>query len=617
MKLGSLKPFQKSATEKVLTITRQFNPDLGSACLLIGKPGSGKTFIAGEVIEQILPLLEEKHPYFPLSNIKILYVTAAAVVTKTKRDLERFNIDPRYVKVTSYSSIIANDGKAFWNKTYPEDYDPNDEELVERLGKIPPSFEWIPFMCPRVIILDESQRTRKDSSAAYRCLKGATHLKDIIFILMSGTPFQSVMEAEIFARAANVRGCRGAQSFYDIAINITGGIDPYSYSTIAMQRLMKEVDHLIVRIPNIRTKYKNHLKIQLVDFLNEEEKAEYDRAFEDYIKECIARRKNTNFGRKAKLVSQNKFRQRAEIIKARLLANHMHDQRKQGYAPMVACEYQTTIVKAVIILINEFGYKRDDIAIIWGGGSKFTALKRQYTSEEIYSLFTKALVAPDSLTESEKDDIDEINKQIEQTGMNLVDELQDPTLRLGPQSDQQRDEEISRFQSGKANMAFFTFKAGSVGLSLHHCVDYFEMQPEVYMPRKGTQPEDMDWVYRSTGESVPYKPCPRRVMVSPTWNAIEWVQAIGRAHRLTSLSDTIQCGIYYRGTIEEKVAMIAAPKLKSLAVVAASKDAWMDAIDEIELEGLLGQGEIGGGTKTLQELISDELIELEQEGEER
>jgi hypothetical protein len=83
------------------------------------------------------------------------------------------------------------------------------------------------------------------------------------------------------------------------------------------------------------------------------------------------------------------------------------------------------------------------------------------------------------------------------------------------------------------------------------------------------------------------------------------------------LSDTIQCGIYYRGTIEEKVAHIAAPKLKSLAVVAASKDAWMDAIDEIELEGLLGQGEIGGGTKTLQELISDELIELEQEGDER
>lgn len=618
MKLGQLKPFQESAVNKLLAIYATSTPEIGASAMLIGKPGSGKTFIAGELIERLIPQLS-KHPYFAISRYKILYVTAAAVVNQTRTELlRRFNISPIQLKVISYSSLIAQEGKEFWTKVYPPNYDPEDPDCIERMGRILPEYEWTPFISPAFIILDESQRTRKNTSAAFRCIKGSTRLSNIPFLLMSGTPFQSAMEAETFARAINLLGeARKCGEYLPIAMKATTPYHPAEIEGRGMKQFLKHADHAIVRIPNIRTKFKNHLKIQLVDFLTPEEKAYYDKAFEDYIKQCIACKKSTVFGRKAKLVAQNKFRQRAEIIKADLLAKLMHEQRELGFSPMVACEFQTTIVKAVIILINKYGYKRDDIAIIWGGASRFTALKKQYTSDEIYALFTKALAAPESLTEEDKEAIEEIHKQIEQTGMDVIEELQDPTLRLGPQDDLARDAEIARFQSGKAQFCFYTFKKGSVGLSLHHCVDYFETKPETYRPKKGTSPEDMQWEYVKDGSPVPYKPNPRAVILSPTWNAIEWVQAIGRAHRLTSLSDTVQCGIYYRNTIEEKVAEIAAPKLRSLAVVAASKDAWMDAIDGIELDELLGKGEVSNNIVTLSEYINDELTELEQAGEER
>lgn len=623
MKLGKLKPFQESAVSKILPILKSSSPNEGKAAMLIGKPGSGKTFIAGEIIEQLLPWLEKNHPYYKISRIPILYVTAAAVVRQTQDELlNRFNIPALKIKVISYSSLISNEGSIFCKKVYPEGYDPTNEEHLERMGRIPADFEWIPFVSPLLIVLDESQRTRKSTSAAYRCIKGAIFNTSTMFLFMSGTPFQTPMEAETFGRAVNLRQeARRVKEFNRIAYAITAPNDPYSLSPAGMKKFMDAVDHAVIRLPNIRTKFHNHLKIQLVDFLNHQEKEEYDRAFEDYVKQCIACRKSTNFGRKAKLVAQNKFRQRAEAIKAKLIAKIIHEQRQQGFAPTLACEYQTTIVKVVIELVKTYGYKRDDIAIIWGGGQKFTALKKQYTPEEIYTIFAKALSAPEELSDSEKDDIDEIHKQIEQTGMDIVEDLQDPTLRLGPQSDEMREEEKQCFQSGKAQICLYTFKTGSVGLSLHHCVDYFETRPLTYRCKAGTEPEDMEWEYVKTGLPVPYKPLPRRSLLSPTWDAIEWIQAIGRPHRLTSLSDTIQCGLYYRGTIEEKVAMIAAPKLKNMAVVVAQKDAWMDAIDISELEALMKeqgtQHNIGGITQTIGDMVSEEVIELEQEGEER
>jgi len=124
-----------------------------------------------------------------------------------------------------------------------------------------------------------------------------------------------------------------------------------------------------------------------------------------------------------------------------------------------------------------------------------------------------------------------------------VDESLD--LDLGPQSRKARQKEIDRFQSGKSLYCLFTFKSGGVGLSLHHA-------------KAGLRP--------------------RETFVSTTYSAIELVQSFGRSHRITSLSDTVQTVLFYRGTIEEQVADKVAIKLKCLDQIVASRESWADIL---------------------------------------
>ena len=609
MLIGSLKPFQESATEKILTVLKS-----STACLLQGGTGVGKTFIAGEVVTRIGDIIKQ-HPYYPISRYPFVYVTAASVVQQTQEELRcYFGLTERDIYVISYSSIIAREGSIFWQKVYPKDYDPKDEECVARMGKIAAEFQWFPAIGPLFVILDESQRARKETSATHRCIKALIRQNpDVKVLLMSATAFTTVMESEIFARAANLKStARATEKFFQWCCNITAPAHPCDYSEVGMRKFLKIAEPYIVRIPHINTKYKNHLKILLIDFLKEEDRIHYDKAFTDYVKECAQLRKSTAFGQKTKLVAMNKFRQRAELIRAEWYAENMYKEvNEYNHTAVCACEYQTTIVKAVLALLKR-GVKRDDISIIWGGGERYTSLSKVYTQEEIYTLFTKALASPEDITDAERDDIDEIHKQITQVSMGIVEELQDKSLRLGPQSDDERELEKMKFNAGKTKYCFFTFKAGSVGLSLHHCVDYFVKRPDKYKPATGTKPEDMDWRYLDDSP-VPYKPLPRRVFVSPTWNPVEWIQSIGRSHRLTSLSDTVQCGVYYRGTIEEKVADILAAKLKSIATLVKAKESWMDAIEERELQEILAnnQSSVGDNIKLLAETETDDIIELE------
>ena len=66
--------------------------------------------------------------------------------------------------------------------------------------------------------------------------------------------------------------------------------------------------------------------------------------------------------------------------------------------------------------------------------------------------------------------------------------------------------------------------------------------------------------------------------MTPTYSAIELVQGLGRCPRLTSLSDTPQELVYYRGTVEESVARIVAQKLRCLSRVVRMKESWEDVI---------------------------------------
>jgi len=112
-------------------------------------------------------------------------------------------------------------------------------------------------------------------------------------------------------------------------------------------------------------------------------------------------------------------------------------------------------------------------------------------------------------------------------------------------------EDIDAFQEGDKDYCLLSLKSGGAGLSLHHD--------------------------RKNGKARP-----RYCILPPTWSAIELVQVLGRAHRITSISATYQDVIWYEGTIEEKVSARVARKMKSLKKAVTKKEVWTDLFEGAE-----------------------------------
>jgi len=89
---------------------------------------------------------------------------------------------------------------------------------------------------------------------------------------------------------------------------------------------------------------------------------------------------------------------------------------------------------------------------------------------------------------------------------------------------------------------------------------------------------------------------PRHIILPPTWSAIDLVQALGRAHRLTSMSATTQEILWYGGTIEDAVKIKVELKIKCLSKAVTAKEQFVDTfiaqVDKtIEAEKLIDESE--------------------------
>ena len=101
----------------------------------------------------------------------------------------------------------------------------------------------------------------------------------------------------------------------------------------------------------------------------------------------------------------------------------------------------------------------------------------------------------------------------------------------GLQSDTERQAEIDRFQADEARTIICQMRAGGVGVSLH----------------------DERGVF------------PRLSLIAPTYSAIDLRQVLGRPHRATAKSKSLQRLVYAEGTIEEKVCETVALRLKAIS----------------------------------------------------
>ena len=118
---------------------------------------------------------------------------------------------------------------------------------------------------------------------------------------------------------------------------------------------------------------------------------------------------------------------------------------------------------------------------------------------------------------------------------------------VGGQTPAKREAQRQKFQQGEADILLFTMRSGGVGLSLHH-------------DRKEARP--------------------RHIIIPPTWSAIDLVQALGRGHRITSISDTTQEVVWYRDTIEEKVCAKVEAKLGCINASVGSRENWVNVFTD-------------------------------------
>lgn len=145
---------------------------------------------------------------------------------------------------------------------------------------------------------------------------------------------------------------------------------------------------------------------------------------------------------------------------------------------------------------------------------------------------------------------------------------------VGGQTPNQREGQRQKFQQGNADVLLFTMRSGGVGISLHH-------------DRKESRP--------------------RHIIIPPTWSAIDLVQALGRGHRITSISDTTQEVVWYKNTIEERVCERVEAKLDCINASVGRKENWVNVFTNGTVQ------EDIASDKEYQELDEENLTIIEQD----
>lgn len=534
--------------------------------LLLSGTGTGKTWMAGGVLCRFADM--NYHEGKTMSHIPYLYITKASVVTQTERVLERdFSMGVEDTSVINIEKLRSVAGK-FWLR----------RELVIVEGEETDKWVWKKNIQPAVISWDECQTLKNSTSQQHQI---ACALNDMgrfqpkqIFI--SATPFTKVIEAKCWAVSTHksleyICGQRSAFPLGSILTNETWPAyaqaiaypgDPAEYNEAAVERLMQDLEDYVVRVKGVRPQFEAENDVQMIDFSTKEEKDYYLKAWERYLKE---KEKLEAMGiggmptGMALLVEFLKFRMAAEYCRRDYLVDRMMGIVKNGKAAVCALSFKATII-AMVMEFDKRGISRDLISIIWGGGQT-QLTDKQKMKAKIKSL-TQQQLDEQGITQ------EELLENLELEAVEDRELIDIPEhLRLGMQSFEERQREIDKFQSGKTLYCIYTLKAGGVGLSLHHTDEF---------TKEKCRRKESGYVIEEDIPSIPTRP--REVLVTPTWSPIELVQGVGRAPRLTSLSVTKQHLVYYRGTIEGRVADIAGKGLRCLSKIVKHRESWSDLV---------------------------------------
>lgn len=530
--------------------------------LLLSGTGTGKTYMVTGVVRRLFDI--NYHEGRTWSHIPYIWVTKTTVVEQASRVLKNVaHLEPiNDVEVLNIEQLRSKAG-ALWLKQECKII--NGEEFED--------WKWKANINPCVFFFDESQGAKNVGSTQSKIVCAYNDLKaNACLISISATPFTRVSEAKAFAVSTHrnlehlgfPKGTRLTNDNWPTyAAMIASPSSPNEYNQAAIERLMKDLDEYIVRVRGVRPQFNAKNQVRVIPFETKEKRAFYEDAWNRFVKEK-AKMEDAKAagldGGNYMFVILLKFAMAAELIHAEHFADDMYNTvANDGKAAVAAVKFKGTIIEIVKILNEKYGVPREHISLIWGGGQT-QLTKKQKARKKIKELDEKFKAMGLSAEELLEDmDLDEVEDR----------ELQNlpAHLRLGQQTMEERQKEIDAFQRGDSLFALYTFKAGGVGLSLHHCDELTTFKCR----RKASG--------YAVEEDIPKVPVrPRRNHVALTYNAIELVQGVGRCPRLTSLSDTEQFIYAYEGTIEVDIGNIVSQKLRCLSSVVKQKEDWQQCI---------------------------------------
>lgn len=581
--------FQKKATKNLLDGILGKGKSRKPGQQLVGGTGVGKTFICGAVIRRLID--QNWHIGKTVTPWPYLVVTRSSIVEQTKRVFKQFfNIDTTSeVLVINIEQLRAEFGKRFLT-----------EEMSIIQGEEVVKWKWRKNLYPIFIWFDENQALKNTDSIQSKIAQSYNDIEDdnITQIFASATPFTRVCETKCFCVATRIPYKFGLASFPTPLTNdhwnmfereVSNPHDPKKHSPQAVERLMERMQDYIERVKGVKPQFKAINSVEVCEFENEKDRIFYEETWERHLAE-VAKIKGdegltSSQSRFMILVEILKFRMAAELIHVPDIVKRMYHGTKEGFAACSALNFKGSIIRAVQLLVNDYNVPRSKISIIWGGGQTQPNKKQKAKAaikgnKDAMDLLSSMGITMEDL---DLDDVEDVK----------LEEL-DPALKLGTQSLKERQREIDNFQKGESLFCFYTFRAGGVGLSLHHTDEF---------TREKVRHKDSGYSYE---EDIPNIPTRQRLnFVAPTYSAMELVQGLGRCPRLTSLSDTRQILLFYKGTIEERVARIVALKLKCLSKVVRQREDWSTIMEDGRVGGSKDDAAIEGES-TIKQIENDD-----------
>jgi len=529
-------------------VESQYGPENARVALVPAGTGAGKTIIGAAILDWIIA--NNKHvPALPLPlPYPIQWYTVKNAVPQTLEKLDACGLGDqlgKIIHVWPYSAMTSTFGlERLFEEVLTTDPFTGEERIEYILRPMAVGSYYIFDEC-HALARETSNRTKAVFSLDER-IRSFPFL-NTKYLFMTATLAERVNDTRVIVSFADIKfqGTPITKSSFSTAFaNIIGGqAGPAVPSKASISRLFDAIAPIIHEPPYFPWPFKAINAIRPVTFADASDREYYDTAFERYLDRIENLGKDTPSDLAARRIALGQLRKAAEPCRAKQMVDDAVLGLNNGKSQLIGTAYTGTIIKAVFYLQDHYGYTRDDFSVIWGGRGD-PKPEKVFTQEELLNLLMHPDPSPKTLKLLQKNlDWQEDRLLFGDASADAQDSrhqrLKDLGL-LGVQSYEKRQAEINKFKSGRAKFCFFTLQSGGTGLSLEHCDDSC-------LPREGRYPV--------------------------IYNGKEWVQALGRAHRRNSISDTYQYIYILLDTIEfEHVGPVLDRKLQCLGEATTKKD---------------------------------------------